>query len=538
MTLTSDASAQAAPPVEDPPQIPATPTSGDPRRLAVLAGVTAGGLGLGLGELTAGALAPNGSPVTAVSEGILSLLPGPLINFGKDFLGHADKPILMLLVLVGALALAGLAGRLGAIRLSIGTAVVTALSVISVVAVVSAADFQMLNLVPSLVGWVAGMIALRGLLMLAEDHRLAAGARTASPGLPASRRAFLTATGATGAAALLTGAGGRVLTNQTTSGASSPSAFTLPTPAVPAPAVPAGANFDLPGISSYITPNDQFYRIDTAFIVPRPRVPDWSLTIGGNVTTPVRLTMDDVLGRTLEEHYITLTCVSNEVGGNLIGNARWLGIRLDKLLTEAGPKPGTDMVLSSSSDGFSAGTPLDVLLDPKRPCLLAIGMNGQPLPSEHGFPARLVVPGLYGYVSATKWVTNLKVTSFADDQGYWTPLGWSAKGPIKLASRIDTPRKTVGAGQIFIGGVAWSQHVGISKVQVRIDTEDWRDAELADTTGPDTWRLWRFGYDASPGRHTATVRAVDANQMVQSEQQAPPAPDGSSGLHSISIDVR
>jgi DMSO/TMAO reductase YedYZ molybdopterin-dependent catalytic subunit len=306
---------------------------------------------------------------------------------------------------------------------------------------------------------------------------------------------------------------------------------------VAAAPVPASANLPVQGITPYVTANDSFYRIDTALQVPIVDPAKWQLTITGMVENEVALSFDELLALPLVEHYVTLTCVSNEVGGNLAGNARWLGYPVRELLARAKPRPGADMVLSRSVDGFTASTPLSALTDPDRLAIIAVGMNGEPLPAQHGFPARMVVPGLYGYVSATKWVTSLKVTTFAADHGYWTPLGWSSHGPIKLASRIDTPVQSAKAGRVAVAGVAWAQHTGIGKVEVKVDNGPWRTARLAGTTGPDTWRQWIWEWDATPGRHDLTVRAVDADGRLQIARQAPPAPNGATGYHTVSVDV-
>jgi DMSO/TMAO reductase YedYZ molybdopterin-dependent catalytic subunit len=282
-----------------------------------------------------------------------------------------------------------------------------------------------------------------------------------------------------------------------------------------------------------------FYRIDTALQVPVINSDDWTLKITGMVENEVEITFAELLAKPLVEHMATLACVSNKVGGDLIGNALWLGYPIRDLLAEAKPRTGADMVLSTSEDGFTAGTPLDALTDPKRQALLAVGMNGEPLPMDHGFPVRMVVPGLYGYVSATKWVTELKVTTFEADYGYWTPLGWSALGPIKLSSRIDTPRqRTLEAGTVAVAGVAWAQHTGISKVEVSVDGGEWEKATLAETTGADTWRQWHLSWAATPGDHTLTVRATDADNTLQAQQTAPPAPDGATGWHTVDVTVR
>jgi len=257
------------------------------------------------------------------------------------------------------------------------------------------------------------------------------------------------------------------------------------------------------------------------------------------VQNPIQITYAELSAKPLVEHMTTLTCVSNEVGGDLAGNALWLGYPIRELLAEAKPLAGADMVLSKSHDGWTASTPLSTLTDPNREAMLAIGMNGEPLPLEHGFPVRMVVPGLYGYVSATKWVTSLRVTTFAKEQGYWTPLGWSAMGPIKLASRIDVPSKsTVDAGTVVVAGVAWAQHAGILAVEVQVDQNSWQPAQLAETVGPDTWRQWKYEWAAVPGTHTLTVRATDANGKLQIAQVAPQMPNGATGYHSIRVKVR
>jgi DMSO/TMAO reductase YedYZ molybdopterin-dependent catalytic subunit len=312
--------------------------------------------------------------------------------------------------------------------------------------------------------------------------------------------------------------------------------FRLPTPTRRDP-VPAGAELGEQGLSPYVTANDDFYRIDTALQVPVLAAEDWSLKITGMVDKEISISFADLIAMPLVEHVATLTCVSNEVGGDLIGNAVWLGLPIRQLLAQAGPRSGADMVLSTSEDGWTAGTPLAALTDPDREALLAVGMNGEALPIEHGYPVRMVVPGLYGYVSATKWVRELKITTFAEDQGYWTPLGWSALGPIKTGSRIDVPRKrTVPGGTVVVAGVAWDQHTGIAKVEVGING-DWREAELAEVTGPDTWRQWRYSWDAAPGNYDVAVRATNADGKQQTADLAAPAPDGATGWHTITVIV-
>ena len=475
---------------------------------------------------------PGGYPVTAVGELIIALLPAPLVNFGKETLGFADKPILLAMIVVAVLLLCGLAGRLEYRRRFGGAVVFAGVAVLGLIGVSAQPGIALPGYLPTVLGLLFGYLILRALL-----DRLRAW-RAAPTADPLDRRRFLTWILATGAAATVAAVGGQLLVRATSAVQTARDRLGLPPAAEPAPPVPAGADLGLPELTPYVTSNDNFYRIDTALQVPVIDPADWSLTITGMVDNPFTLDYATLAAKPMVEHLTTLTCVSNEVGGNLAGNALWLGYPIRDLLAEARPQGGADMVLSTSDDGFTAGTPLDVLTDPDRQALLAIGMNGAPLPIVHGFPVRMVVPGLYGYVSATKWVTELKVTTFAADQGYWTPLGWSARGPIKIASRIDVPGgRTLDAGRTTVAGVAWAQHTGIAKVEVQINGDPWQPARLAETAGPDTWRQWVFDWDATPGEYTITVRATDANDDLQIAEFAPPAPDGATGYHSISVRV-
>jgi DMSO/TMAO reductase YedYZ molybdopterin-dependent catalytic subunit len=298
--------------------------------------------------------------------------------------------------------------------------------------------------------------------------------------------------------------------------------------------VPAGADLGIDGVSPFVTPNGDFYRIDTALIVPQVRTDGWTLRVHGMVDRELELTFDDLLARQLVEADVTLACVSNEVGGDLIGNARWLGVRLDELLREAGVRRGATQVVPRSSDGFAAGFPTEVALD-GRDALVAVGMNGEALPLRHGFPARLVVPGLYGYVSATKWLTEIELTTWDAFDSYWVRRGWAKEAPIKTQSRIDTPRSgaSLRPGRVAVAGVAWAQGRGVEAVEVRVDDGPWQPARLATAVGADTWRQWVHEWDATPGRHTITARATDGTGAVQTSERAEPIPDGASGWHSI-----
>jgi DMSO/TMAO reductase YedYZ molybdopterin-dependent catalytic subunit len=383
---------------------------------------------------------------------------------------------------------------------------------------------------PSVAGAVAGAIVL-----LSLHHIWYAMAEGSGPSVASEeRRRLIFGLGASFVAAGLAAGGGRLLTSPAT--ASTAGARTLPRVGRPLPPIQAGADFGVPGLSPFITPNEEFYRIDTALSVPRVSAGDFSLRIFGMVDRELTLSYDDLLAMTQFESDITLTCVSNEVGGQLVGNARWQGIRLDDLLREAGIQPGADQVVGRSVDNYTCGFPVAAAMD-GRDAMVALGMNGEPLPLVHGFPARLVVPGLYGYVSATKWLKEIEVTTFAAFDHYWARREWSAQAPIKTQSRIDTPGALdrLDAGPGVIAGVAWAQTRGISKVEVRIDEGEWQEAELAAEVANTTWRQWRLRWEPAPGRHSVTCRATDSTGSVQVEERATPMPDGATGWHSIVV---
>ncbi len=352
-----------------------------------------------------------------------------------------------------------------------------------------------------------------------------------------ARRQFLVAAGVSVAAAAIGEVGGRSLATRKNVSLAQQS-VRFPKAAEPVPPLPPGVNLPVPGISPFITPNSQFYRVDTAILVPQVDPSNWQLRIHGMVAREITITFDELLHRPLIEDYLTLCCVSNPVDGPYIGNAKWLGASLAALLREARPQRGADQLLATSVDGFTSGTPLSVVLD-GRDALVAVAMNGTALPTEHGFPARLVVPGLYGYVSACKWVVDLEVTTFAAAQGYWVPLGWSAMGPIKTESRIDVPTNgsSVKAGKVPVAGVAWAQHKGIEAVEARVDSGPWQEATLAAVPGIDTWRQWVYEWDATPGTHLIEARATDKTGYTQTSLIADVAPNGASGYPSTQVTV-
>ena len=513
---------------------PGGPGSG--RRWSALVGVAAGATTLGVAELLAAVLARllgssgTPSPLLAVGAAFVDRTPAWLKDWAVAAFETADKVALgvgMALVLLVACAAVGvLAVRSRPVALGL----FGLLGLVGVASVLSRPASGPLEAVPTVAGVLVGMWVLGELL----DRSARAGAEETGP----SRRALLRATGGLTVLGLVGVVAGQALGAAGRVAEQAVRALRLPVP-VRTASVPDGASSDLAGHSAYLTPNDEFFRIDTALRVPRVDPETWRLRVTGLVEREVEIGWDELMAEPHVEALVTLTCVSNQVGGDLVGNARWQGWPVRELLARAGVRPEADMVLSRSADGWTAGTPIEVLTD-DRDALLAVAMNGEPLPPQHGFPVRMVVPGLYGYVSATKWVTELKVTRFDADEGYWTPRGWSARGPVKTASRIDTPRDgdRLPAAEIVLGGVAWAQHRGVQAVEVQVDDGPWSPAELLAEPTVDAWRLWRWAWaDPTPGSHTLRVRATDGTGEVQTSQPAPPAPDGSSGWHTITVRV-
>ncbi|WP_237110610.1 molybdopterin-dependent oxidoreductase [Nonomuraea sp. MG754425] len=515
-------------------------------------GVLAAALALGGAELTA-ALAgrPEAGPLLAVGSVFIDLSPAWLKDFAIRTFGAADKPVL-LLTLAGVIAVASAAiGTAAPRRPRLAITALAGLAALAGAAALSRPGAQPADVLPAAVGAACGTFALlytrralrprpAGRVTLGDltrhGHPVPSTAQPARMG-GAERRALLTRGAATLGLAVLSGGAGRAITSARQSSADG-RALVLPRPADPAKPLPAAVNLNVPGLSPFTTPNDAFYRVDTALIVPRVPHQEWTLRIHGLVDRPVELTFADLLARPLSERDITLTCVSNEVGGPYAGHARWLGVNLAALLREAGIQAGADQILSRSADGWTASTALEPVLD-GRDALLAIAMNGAPLPPAHGFPARMIVPGLYGYVSATKWVTDLKLTRFADEQAYWTRRGWAEQAPIKTASRIEVPKPfaEVPAGPVTVAGTAWAQHRGIAAVEVRVDGGAWRQADLATSAGPDTWRQWQMTWQATLGQHRLEVRATDATGHTQPAERVPPIPDGATGWHSVLVTV-
>lgn len=496
-------------------------------------GLVAGGLGLLLAELGAvagvaagvvGGSGSQGSPLLSVAAAVVDLSPKPVKEWAIATFGTGDKAVLVTVVAIVVTILLAVSGGVARRRPARAQAILIGLGTLAVAAILTRPARQPVDVLPTVLG-VALAVWLLGRMTRATERQG-----------PTRREALLVAGSAAGVALVhgLVGAG--------QSGDGLGSLAGDPSPTVPAGASPpvgaAGAEVGVAGVSSWVVANERFYRIDTALIVPRLSTAGWRLRVWGEVEREVSIDWAELLAQPLVDRYVTLACVSNEVGGDLVGNARWTGWPVRELLRRAGPRAGADMVLSRSADGWTAGTPLSALTD-DRDALLAVAMNGRPLPAQHGFPVRLVVPGLYGYVSATKWVTELKVTSFAADQGYWTPRGWSALGPVKTASRIEVPRSgaRIPAGQVAVAGTAWAMHRGIEAVSVRVDDGPWQDARLAAEPTIDSWRQWVYSWQATPGPHVLTVRARDGAGQWQTEQQTRSDPDGATGWHSVSVQV-
>lgn len=513
--------------------------------LGAVSGLLAGYTALAVAELAASLVRPQAGPVTAVGGAAIDRTPAGVKDFAIRTFGENDKLVLQL----GILATLGLLGvLLGIVSLRYrrsGAAGVLLFGVIGAASALTRPDTQgVADALPSMAGAVAGaavLYLLAGKLSPRVSPISTEEGNEREDGW--SRRGFLVAASATAATATAAGAAGRALMGRSGQGAfASRAAVKLPVPASAAPVLPAGVQLKVDGISSFTTSNRDFYRVDTALVVPKVDADTWRLRIRGmGVSRSRTYTFQELLERPLIERDITLTCVSNEVGGPYIGHARWLGVRLDDLLRECGVKPPSrggkaDQLIARSVDGMTLGSPVEDVMD-GRDAILAVAMNGEPLPFDHGFPVRMLVPGLYGYVSACKWIKEIELTTFDSYDPYWVKRKWARKAPIKTQARIDTP-KPFGrpTGEVVtVAGVAWAQHRGIDRVEVRVDDGPWQDADLAPHASKDTWRQWSYPWKPTPGGHNLTVRATDGSGQVQTEERARTIPDGASGWHSVFV---
>jgi DMSO/TMAO reductase YedYZ molybdopterin-dependent catalytic subunit len=573
-----------------------------PRRgRGVITGLITALVALGVGQLVAGITSPQASPVVAVGEAAIDLTPPPLKNFAISEFGSNDKAALVIGILVLLTVFAAAIGVAAMRRLAYGLVGLGIFTGIGLAAALSRPTAGASYAVPVLIGGAAGVVTMVLLVRAARadvtpaprataddlgwlgegtgapepsprpresaepgaswvpakradteradtepggtepgDYDAWRSGRRGQPATPAAdRRQFLVtgtvAVAAAGASALV----GRALAERT-SVSRARAALRFPSPVTPLPPLAAGDNLPIRGLSSFVTPNSSFYRVDTAIILPQVSPDSWQLRIHGMVAKEMTLTLDDLLRLPLVEDWITLCCVSNPVGGPYIGNAKWLGAKIAPLLRAAGIRAGAEQLLCTSVDGFTSGTPVQTVMD-GRDALLAVAMNGSALPVAHGFPARLVVPGLYGYVSACKWITDIKVTTWANESAYWAQRGWSQQAPIKTECRIDVPglsNTNLRAGKRQIAGVAWAQHKGIDAVEVRVDGGAWQHAKLASVPGIDTWRQWVLDWDATHGNHVIEARATDVTGYTQTAVQVPPVPNGATGYPAITVTVQ
>ncbi|WP_181696656.1 molybdopterin-dependent oxidoreductase [Nocardia sp. GTS18] len=507
-----------------------------PRRLghlaAAAAATAAAATVLAVGHLVAVLVAPAASPFFVLGATVVDNTPKWLKDSAIRWFGANDKLALAISMAAVMVVTASLLGELARRRFALAAGALTVLGLIVAVLALRRPNATFLFVMPALAGTLAGVAALTVLFVSFSEPE-------PEPTIGPSRRGFMLALAGVTAGVVAVGVAGRYLATRLRDIAADRAAFLLPRVAKPAP--PVSAEMDLPvqGITPFVTDADEFYRVDTALQLPSLTRDEWRLRIHGMVEREIRLDYDELLARDAVESVITLTCVSNEVGGDLLGTARWTGYRLADLLAEAGPSRDADMVLSRSIDGFTASTPLAALTG-NQDALLAVAMNGEALPVAHGYPARMIVPGLYGYVSATKWVVDLEVTRFDRAEAYWTRRGWAPTAPIKTASRIDVPAAfaTLPAGLVVVAGVAWAQGRGIRTVEVQVDDGAWQQATLAEAYSIDTWRQWTWRWDASPGTHSLRVRATDATGSVQTDERVPPFPDGATGHHSRVVTIR
>lgn len=531
--------------------------SAPPRTIGALVGVASAALALGVAELIAGIVSNWRSPIFDVGDRVIELAPSFVTKFAINVFGTNDKPALLIGIGVLLAVYAAVIGALSFTRhIRVGLGGFALFGLIGLIAVLTKqTDPGIFATTPILSGTFVGAASLFGAHRLLSNNVDIARGETApsvtevdeldSTAVSATRRQVLVRSGGVVAGLTLvgaaTGAVGRRIRSRF-SATESRASLRLPPASNALADAPDGVQLGLDGISDFFTPNDTFYRIDTALSVPQIRAEDYQLTVSGMVDQPLKLSFDDLVSRNVVEHDITLTCVSNTVGGELIGTARWLGVRLDELLQDAGVRPQATQVVGRSIDGYTCGFPIEAASD-GRNALVAFGMNGEALPLEHGFPVRLIVPGLYGYISATKWLTEIELTTFEDFEQYWVPRGYADRAPIKIQSRIDSidglGTLTRGEdGVAAIGGVAWAQTRGISGVEVKIDDNEWEPAEMGEALNDDTWRQWAFRWTPlDTGRTSITTRAIDGNGEVQTEQRAEPLPNGASGHHQIIVFV-
>ena len=511
---------------------------------AALAGVIAGLVAIGVSELVAGLVPGMPSLVTSMGDLVIALQPPGAKDVVVSLFGSNDKLALNVAVVVVALVVAALAGILAQRRFDLGAAVFVGFGVVAGIAgarepLASPAA----GALAAVIAVAAGLLALRALIDRVPGGRRSSPTRPATAATSGTmpdwdRRRFLIASAGTLGGAVVFGAVGRTLVDlRHPTGVVSTNR--LPPALQPAPDPAQDQSYAIAGITPLVVPNDDFYRIDTALLVPQVDAETWSLSMTGMIDRPQSFRYDELLEMPLFEQYVTIACVSNQIGEHLVGNTVWTGVRLKELLAMAGVQAGATQIVGRSVDGFTVGFPTDWAMADGREPMVAVGMGREPLPAEHGFPARLIVPGLYGYVSATKWLSEIELTTREAVDGYWVPLGWAKDAPILTQSRIDTPAAgaSFAAATIPVAGVAWAPDRGIDGVEVRFDDGAWQPAHISRPISKATWVQWRYDWAATSGGHTIEVRAIDGTGTVQTADVTPPAPDGARGHHRISVTV-
>jgi DMSO/TMAO reductase YedYZ molybdopterin-dependent catalytic subunit len=525
-------------------------TQSDPSPLAgALAGAVAAATSIAVAELVAGLIPGAPSLVVAIGTLVIDFQPAGAKDFVVELFGTNDKLVLNVVIVAAALAIAAVIGVVARRRIRRTDAGFVAAGLVALVAAWRQPLVSLpLAAITVVVAVTAGLAALRLLIAAAQPvaaaEPVAATQRVTQAGLPGpaarmpdwGRRRFLVLSAALAGMAVVAGGLGRALLQRRAE--ASPAVSTvLPPPRQTVPPLTPAESLNVPGLTPLVVPNDRFYRIDTALLTPHIEVDDWRLTVKGMVQRSIELTYAELAALPLLEQYVTIACVSNTVGGDLVGNALWTGVRLRDVLSMAGIQSGATQIVGRSADGWTAGFPTEHAMNPAREPMIALLMNGQPLPAEHGYPARLIVPGLFGYVSATKWLTEIELTTLEAFDGYWIPLGWAKAGLILTQSRIDVPRHgdDVPAGEVTIAGVAWAPDRGISRVEVSVDGGPWQACTTSQPISAATWLQWQNRLNLPRGRHDVQVRATDGTGVVQTAETSPPAPDGARGHHTIQI---
>jgi DMSO/TMAO reductase YedYZ molybdopterin-dependent catalytic subunit len=498
------------------------------RLVGALSGLLSLGVFLAVAELLSTIFGSISAPAIAIGESAIDRTPHQLKDFAIRQFGENDKTVLLTGIFVTLALLAAIAGLLASYEIRIGLAAITLLTVVAALAALSRPTGGIGDMVPAIVGGMAALATLYALRI--KQSRLEDGSSL-------TRRQLLRIGVSVAAAAAFAGETGRLILAHTGTAVASRKGVKIPAPTSKAPAITGNPQADAPGAKPFYTPNTAFYRVDTALSVPQVDANGWSLKIHGMVDQPFTITYAELLAMPLVERDVTLTCISNDIGGPYVGNARWTGVLLAPLLKKAGVQAASTQILSRSVDGWTCGTPTAVVMD-GRDAMLAVAMNGEPLPLQHGFPVRMVVPGLYGYASATKWVTDIELTTF-ERKAYWITRGYAQLGPIKTQSRIDTPKPLaqVAAGMVPVAGVAWAQHKGIAKVEISIDGGAWTAATLAGEDTIDTWRQWVYPWQATAGPHRIAVRATDKTGYVQTATRKATYPDGATGRQELLVTV-